>query len=137
MDNINDKDESKKNYASESFSKLHLFKAEKEVPDINNMNAVKKPKKKDNLYTDPPLHSQQTNIKEPVWLSVSESAKFGGIQTKTIRRALQANKLVYKIVKDRYLIDLKSLLSFLYSTKKLANKLNQFGVGQYIDNWKE
>jgi excisionase family DNA binding protein len=74
-------------------------------------------------------------IKNPVWLSVSEAAKIGGVQTKTIRRAIQYNNVKYKIIGNRYLIDLSSLITFLYTKTKLKNKLNQFGLGQYVDKW--
>ena len=75
-------------------------------------------------------------IKTPIWLSVSEAAKIGGVQTKTIRRAIQYNKVKYKIIGNRYLIDLSSLLIFLQAKTKLKNKLNQFGLGQYVEKWK-
>jgi len=74
-------------------------------------------------------------IMNPIWLSVSEAAKLGGVQTKTIRRAIQSKVIKYKIVKNRYLIDFKSLIVYLHSKTKVKNKLNQFGVGQYIDKW--
>jgi hypothetical protein len=73
----------------------------------------------------------------PIWLSVSESAKIGGITTKTIRRAIQNKSVKYRIVNNRYFIDLKSLFIYLYSNKKLKNKLNQYGIGQYIDKLRE
>ncbi len=75
-------------------------------------------------------------ITNPLWLSVSEAAKIGGVQTKTIRRAIQFNNVKYKIIGNRYLIDLISLLNFLHSKTKLKNKINQFGIGQYVDKWK-
>ena len=75
-------------------------------------------------------------LKTPIWLSVSEAAKIGGVQTKTIRRAIQYNKVKYKIIGNRYSIDLLSLIAFLYTKTKLKNKLNQFGLGQYVDKWK-
>ncbi len=81
---------------------------------------------------------QQTNnqINFPIWLAVSEAAKIGGVQTKTIRRAIQFNHVKYKIIGNRYLIDLLSLIKFLNTKTKLKNKLNQFGLGQYVDKWK-
>jgi len=75
-------------------------------------------------------------INTPLWLSVSEAAKIGGVQTKTIRRAIQYNNVKYKIIGNRYSIDLLSLLAFLNTKTKLKNKLNQFGLGQYVDKWK-
>lgn len=74
-------------------------------------------------------------ISNPIWLSVSEAAKIGGIQTKTIRRAIQSKVIKYKISKNRYLIDFRSLIVYLHSKTKIKNKLNQFGIGQYIEKW--
>jgi len=69
----------------------------------------------------------------PLWFSVSSSAKIGGVDPKTIRRALKNNpQLKYKIVKDRYQIELGSLLIFLNKSTKLRNKLNKNGLGQYL-----
>lgn len=80
------------------------------------------------------LSSQKTN---PIWLSVSEAAKLGGVQTKTIRRAIQANLLKYKIVKNRYLIEFSSVLKYLHIKTKLKNKFNSSGIGQYVDKWRD
>lgn len=77
------------------------------------------------------------NIENPIWLSVSESAKLIGVGTKTIRRAISSKKLVYKIIKDRYIIDLKSVILFAKETTKLNNKLDNFGIGQYIKEWED
>ena len=72
-------------------------------------------------------------ITAPLWFSVSSSAKIGGVDPKTIRRAIKNNPdLKYKIVKDRYKIELGSLLSFLNKNTKLKNKLNKNGLGQYL-----
>lgn len=73
----------------------------------------------------------------PLWLSVSEAAKIGGVTTKTIRRALQLEKLKFRILHNRYQIDLKSVVNFLFSSKKLENKLKTQGLGQYINKWRE
>jgi len=79
--------------------------------------------------------STNNEVKSPVWLSVSEAAKIGGVQSKTIRRAIQDNQVKYKIVGNRYLIDFSSLIAYLRAKTKLKNKLNQFGLGQYVDKW--
>jgi hypothetical protein len=68
---------------------------------------------------------------------MSESSKFGGVNNKTIRRAIVSKKLKYKIVGNRYFIDLTSLIHYLYSKTKLKNKLTSLGIGQYIKDWKE
>lgn len=82
-------------------------------------------------------HPDNQQVVNPLWLSVSEAAKFGGVKTKTIRRAIQGGILRYKIVKNRYLIDFSSVIHFLMEKTKLKNKLNQHGIGQYIEKWKE
>lgn len=72
-------------------------------------------------------------ITSPLWFSVSSSAKIGGVDPKTIRRALKSDSgLKYKIIKDRYKIELGSLLFFLNKNTKLKNKLNKTGLGQYF-----
>lgn len=73
----------------------------------------------------------------PIWVSVSEAAALGGVQGKTIRRAIKSDQnLKYKIVKNRYQIDLGSLLAFLHKNTKLKNKLKESGLGQYVSEWK-
>jgi DNA-binding transcriptional MerR regulator len=72
---------------------------------------------------------------EPLWLSVSEAAKIGGVEQKTIRRAIQSEKVKFKIINDRYLIEFSSMVKYLYSNTKLRNKFLSFGVGQYVDRW--
>ena len=78
-------------------------------------------------------------VKNTIWLSVSEAAKLGGVQTKTIRRALKIEKteLKFKIVKNRYQIEFGSLLTFVYSNKKLQNKFLDNGLGQYVGVWEK
>jgi len=73
----------------------------------------------------------------PLWVSVSEAAKLGGVQSKTIRRAISGQLITYRVRGNRYLIDLGSLLAFLRSRTKLHNKLSKAGLGQYVSNWSE
>lgn len=83
--------------------------------------------------------------KNAIWLSVSEAAKLGGVQTKTIRRALKIEEgdhkkkteLKFKIIKNRYQIEFGSLLTFVYSNKKLQNKFLDNGLGQYVGVWEK
>ena len=77
------------------------------------------------------------DVAYPLWLSVSEAAKLGGVTTKTIRRAIQAKSLKFRIFQNRYQIDLKSVINYLFTNKKLENKLKTQGIGQYIDKWRE
>ena len=78
---------------------------------------------------------KRKKIENEIWLSVSEAAVVGGVQTKTIRRAIKAGTLRYKIVSNRYLINFKTLIFFLQSNTKLKNKLDEHGVGQYVAVW--
>jgi len=87
------------------------------------------------------MDKQILNLQEivnPIWVSVSEAAALGGVQGKTIRRSLKdvKSELVFKIVKNRYQIELGSLIIFLHRNKKLNNKLQDFGLGQYVNEWK-
>lgn len=83
------------------------------------------------------MASKQDNITAPdaIWLSVSEAAKIGGVNNKTIRRAIQSQAVKYKVINNRYFIDFPSIIAYLKLTTKLQNKLNQFGVGRYVKKW--
>jgi len=73
----------------------------------------------------------------PIWISVSEAARLGGVGDKTVRRAIKLDPdLKYKIAKNRYQIELGSLFRFLNKNTKLKNKLRGFGLGQYVSEWK-
>lgn len=75
--------------------------------------------------------------KKEIWISVSEAADLGGVNPKTIRRALKESPvLVYKIVKDRYKIELESLIKFMNTNTKLNNKFLYLGLGQYVAKWR-
>lgn len=75
-------------------------------------------------------------VRYPIWVSVSEAADLGGVQSKTIRRAIKSDaNLKYRIVKNRYHIELGSLLIFLNKNTKLKNKFKEFGLGQYVSEW--
>ena len=78
---------------------------------------------------------KNNHFPNPLWVSVSEAAKLGGVSARTVRRSLEAKQVRYKIVNNRYLIDFASLIIFLHSKKKLFNKLSHFGLGQYIKKW--
>jgi len=71
-----------------------------------------------------------------IWLSVSEVAKLGGLSTKTVRRAIEKGQLKYKVINNRYLINMTTAIKFFLSSPKLKNKLNQDGIGQWIVEWK-
>ncbi len=104
------------------------------MPDFTNLGLINDASK---ISTN--SENKQIGVKKkkyPIWLSVSEAAKLGGIQTKTIRRAIQGKLIDFKIIKNRYAIELESLIQFLNKNTKLKNKLNQNGLGQYVLKWK-
>jgi hypothetical protein len=108
-----------------------LFFDNKKIENkVKNYKKDKETEKKDIL---------DKGVQNPIWLNIGEAAKIGGIQTKTIRRAIKAQKdlIKYKIRLNRYLIDLRSLILYLHSNRKLKNKLNENGIGQYISEWKK
>lgn len=72
----------------------------------------------------------------PIRLSVSEAAKFLGVSTRTIRRAITAQAVTYVVVKDRYQITLDSLLSWAKNTPTVQKKLNSVGFGAFVETWK-
>jgi hypothetical protein len=84
-----------------------------------------------------PVNLNTPSPDNPLWVSVSEAAKLGGVQSKTIRRAISGQLISYRVHGNRYSIDLGSLLVFLRSRTKLHNKLNKAGLGQYVSNWRE
>jgi excisionase family DNA binding protein len=69
-------------------------------------------------------------------LSISEAAKFFGIQPLTIRRAIKDGLLRYVVVRGRYKITFESLLKWSQDRPKIRNKLAFSGIGQYVDKWK-
>lgn len=69
-------------------------------------------------------------------LSVSEAAKFFGIEQKTVRRAIKDGSLRYVVVRGRYRIAFESLLEWSQKRPKIKNKLIANGIGQYVDKWK-
>lgn len=91
---------------------------------------------------DKKIHENNLNIPEgeytsPLWLSVSEASKLGGVDQKTIRRAIKFEAtLKFKITHNRYQIELASLIRFLDKNKKLRNKFLGYGLGQYVDRWR-
>lgn len=110
-----------------------------EVSDIKNVLKEKQADLFDPAkISDKSVKKQKSKSRKsiPVWISLSDAAKICGIQSKTIRRAIKAGKIKYKIIHNRYLVEFESLMLFLALNKKLKNKFKQFGIGQYISSWK-
>jgi len=77
------------------------------------------------------------NPPNQMWISVFIASELGGVTTKTIRRAIQSKKIKYKIINNKYQLLLESVIIYLYSNKKLLNKLKYYGIGQYIKKWEK
>jgi|WetSurMetagenome_2_1015567.scaffolds.fasta_scaffold22340_4 hypothetical protein len=71
----------------------------------------------------------------PIWLGLAEAGKLGGVRKRTIKRALRLGGIKYRIVESRYQVDLRSMLLYFFSKKKLWNKLLESGIGQYVKEW--
>ena len=79
--------------------------------------------------------SIKTAVEQPLWFSVSETAKLLALSDKTIRRAIQSKNVIYKIVnKKYYLVEFGSAMEFALSQTKTRNKFLQSGIGQYFGN---
>jgi len=101
---------------------------------MSNFNTEINEENNNNSNQEPGDNEKSTSTNQ-VWLSVSEASKIGGVQTKTIRRAIKKD-LKYKIVGNRYSINFKSLIDYLHRNTKLKNKLNEHGIGQWVKEWK-
>lgn len=72
----------------------------------------------------------------PLRLSISEAAKFFGVQPITIRRAIKEGKISYVVVRGRYKLNFESLLRWSQERPHIQAKMNSSGIGQYVDTWK-
>lgn len=76
------------------------------------------------------------NDERIIRVSVSEAGKLFGVSTKLIRDALKDQKLRYIIVRGRYKINFESLVKWSQSNRRRENKLNNDGIGQFVESWK-
>ncbi|MSU75538.1 MAG: DNA-binding protein [Candidatus Magasanikbacteria bacterium] len=76
------------------------------------------------------------NDKEMVRVSVSEAARLFGVNTQTVRRAIQSQEVTYVVVAGRYKINFESLVRWSQRHTTVRNKLIKKGIGQYVDKWK-
>jgi excisionase family DNA binding protein len=72
----------------------------------------------------------------PVRVSVSEAARLFGVDQHTIRRAIKRQELRYIVVQGRYKINFESLVEWSQNRITVKNKMEQKGIGQYVDKWK-
>ena len=74
--------------------------------------------------------------KEMVRVSISEAARLFGVNSQTIRRAIQAQEVIYVVVAGRYKLNFESLVKWSQRHTTVRNKLMNKGIGQYVDRWK-
>ena len=74
--------------------------------------------------------------KELIRVSISEAARLFGVNSQTIRRALQAQEVTYVVVGGRYKLNFESLVKWSQRRTTIRNKLAKKGIGQFVDKWK-
>ncbi len=72
----------------------------------------------------------------PVRVSVSEAARLFGVDQHTIRRAIKSQELRFIVVQGRYKINFESLVEWSQKRATVKNKMEQRGIGQFVDKWK-
>ena len=77
-----------------------------------------------------------TTQESAVRVSISEASRLFGISQRTIRRAIQTQKLRYIVVQNRYKILFASLVTWSQSKDVLRQRRDQQGIGQWVDQWK-
>lgn len=108
---------------------------EKETAPLNDSS--KAITTKETIIKNEAIATKTKRVDRQIWLSVSEAAKFGGIDNKTVRRAIKDKRIKYKVSGNRYAIRLSSLVEFSHSTIKLKNKFFSHGLGQYVETFKK
>jgi excisionase family DNA binding protein len=71
-----------------------------------------------------------------VRVSVEEASRLFGVNTKTIRRAIEDQKIRYIVVNGRYKINFASLVKWSQESSLRKEKLSTEGIGQYVGQWK-
>jgi excisionase family DNA binding protein len=74
--------------------------------------------------------------KEIVRVSISEAARLFGVSGQTIRRAIKSGDITYIVVAGRYKLNFESLVKWSQRKTTVRNKMNEHGIGQYVDKWK-
>lgn len=74
--------------------------------------------------------------KFPIRVSVSEAARLFGVESNTIRRAIKRQELKYIVVQGRYKLNFDTLVEWSQNRTTVKNKMNERGIGQYVNAWK-
>lgn len=72
----------------------------------------------------------------PIRVSVSEAARLFGVDQHTVRRAIKKQELRYIVVQGRYKLNFESLVEWSQNRITVKNKMEQKGIGQFVDKWK-
>ncbi len=72
----------------------------------------------------------------PIRITISQAANLFGISQKTVRRAIKDQEILYVVVRGVYKINFESMLKWSQSRIKTKNKLENHGIGQYVDKWR-
>ena len=75
-------------------------------------------------------------MNEIIRLSISEAARLFGVNPQTIRRAIKEQEIIYAVVRGRYQLNFESVLKWSQRKTTVKNKLQNLGIGQYVDKWK-
>lgn len=76
------------------------------------------------------------NDEKVIRVSVSEASRLFGVSQRTIRRAIADQQVTYIVVQGRYKINFESLVRWSQKKATTRNKLEQTGIGQYVNQWK-
>lgn len=82
------------------------------------------------------IFNNMDQVKHPVRVSVSEAARLFGVDPHTVRRAIKREDLRYIVVQGRYKINFESLVNWSQNRTSVKNKMEEKGIGQYVDKWK-
>jgi hypothetical protein len=85
----------------------------------------------------PDINLKFKAIKNTIWLAPADTAILVGVSKKTLIRAIQAKQVRYKVINNRYLIDVASAIEYMCTKIKLKNKLDNLGLGQLVKNWQK
>lgn len=82
------------------------------------------------------MAEQNKAPKFPIRVSVSEASRLFGVTPTTIRQAIKNQNLRYIVVRGRYKINFESLVNWSQKNTRRRLKLEQEGLGQYVEKWK-
>ncbi|MBI5230167.1 MAG: helix-turn-helix domain-containing protein [Candidatus Magasanikbacteria bacterium] len=73
---------------------------------------------------------------ELIRISISEASRLFGINPQTIRRGIKDQEITYVVVLGRYQLNFESVLKWSQNNLRRKHKMEQKGIGQFVDHWK-